>query len=425
MTIKLQETYGMYINGEFVGAASGKTFDSINPATGEKLAAIAYGDVTDVDKAVAAAWEAFPAWGKTSTRERSEILWKISNVIEANIEYLAEIETLDNGKPIEESRWDMWDAVDEFRYFASCIRSDEGLFVEHDDASFSILRREPLGVVGQIVPWNYPICMGCWKLAPALAAGNCIVFKPASNTSISILELAKLIGDILPSGVLNIVTGSGSVCGTALSKHKGIRKIAFTGSTEVGRQIGANAGQNIIPSTLELGGKSAHIIFADCQWERAMIAAQSNILFNSGQICCAGSRLFIQEEIYDKFLTELAARFNAVKVGNGLDPETQMGPVIDESQMKKILEYIDIGVKEGARLVAGGKRLTGNGYDKGFFIAPTILADVDNKMRVAQEEIFGPVLVVLKFKDEDDVIAMANDSCYGLAGGVWTQDINN
>lgn len=424
MSITLKETYGMYINGEFVPAVSGKTFDSINPATGEKLASIASGDKSDVDKAVTAAWKAFEAWGKTTTRERSEILWTISNIIEENVEYLSEIETMDNGKTIEESRWDIYDAVDEFRYFASCIRTDEGLYVEHNNDAFSIIRREPLGAVGQIVPWNYPICMGCWKLAPALAAGNCIVFKPASNTSISILELAKLLNDVLPAGVLNIVTGSGRVLGNALSEHKGINKIAFTGSTEVGRSIGAKAGQNIIPSTLELGGKSAHIVFPDCQWERALRSVQSNILLNCGQICCAGSRLFVHEDIYDKFMAELAKNFDAVKVGNGLDPEARMGPVIDEMQMNKILDYIDIGIKEGVRIAAGGKRLSGPEYDNGFFIAPTILADVDNKMRVAQEEIFGPVLVAIKFTDEADVIAMANDSCYGLAGGVWSQDIN-
>ncbi len=422
--VKLQDAYGMFIGGEFVPAISGKSFDSINPANGERLAEIALGEAADVDKAVASAWAAFPAWGKTSTRERSDILWAIAAEIEKHLEELAEIETLDNGKPIEESRWDIHDTIDEFRYFASCLRAEEGQVVEYDDHNFSILRREPLGVVAQIVPWNYPLSMGCWKLAPALAAGNCIVFKPASNTSISILEFTKRIFSFLPPGVLNIITGNGRDCGSALIRHKGIRKIAFTGSTEVGREVGAIAGHNIIPSTLELGGKSAHIVFSDCQWERALIGVHGGLLYNSGQICSAGSRLFIQADIYEKFLDELAIRFNKVKVGNGLDPETKMGPVIDEAQLNKILDYIKIGIDEGARLVAGGRRLTGPEHKNGFFVEPTILADVDNKMRVAREEIFGPVLTVLQFKDEEEVIAKANDSCYGLAGGVWTQDIN-
>ncbi len=423
-TIDLPRHYDLWIDGGFTPPLSGKTFPAYNPATGEKLADIAAAEAADVDKAVKAAWKAFPDWAAISSRERSDILLAIAKVLEDHFDFLVEVETLNNGKPLEESRWDVWDAIDEFRYFASCIRAEEGSYIEHSATSFNILRREPIGVVAQIVPWNYPLCMGCWKLAPALAAGDCIVFKPASNTPISVLELARLIGPLLPPGVLNILPGGGRTCGEALVQHPDIRKVAFTGSTEIGARIGEIAGKNVIPSTLELGGKSAHIIFPDCQWERALGAVCMGIICNAGQVCSAGSRLFLHRDIYDEFLADLVKKFQNIKVGNGLDPETKMGPVIDENQMKTILHYIDIGVKEGARLATGGKRILSPPYDKGHFIEPTILADADNRMRVAQEEIFGPVLVVIPFSGEQEVIDMANDSLYGLAGGVWTQDIN-
>ncbi len=424
MKFEPKAKYDMFIDGKFVPAQSGKYFTSINPATGKPLAEVAYGDRLDVDTAVKAAWKAYPAWAKKSPMERSDILWKIAEIIDVNAELLAQAETMDNGKPLGESQGDLGDAADQFRYFAGCVRAEEGAYVPYNEKSFSLLIKEPMGVVGQIVPWNFPLSMGSWKLAPALAAGNCIVFKPASNTSISILVLADLLKDVLPPGVLNIVTGSGSVCGEAVISHPDIRKVAFTGSTEVGRRIGKVAGERIIPATLELGGKSANIVFPDCQWERTLIGACVGILFNQGQVCCAGSRLFVHEDIYSRFVSDLVKKFQTVKVGNGLNPETKMGPIIDENQLKKILNYIEIGNKEGAKLACGGNQLTGPGYDGGYFVEPTMFIDVDNKMRIAQEEIFGPVLAVIKFKDEQEVINMANDSTYGLAGAVWTQDIN-
>ncbi len=424
MDIKLEKMYGLFINGEFVPAQSGRTFKTCNPATGEVLAQIAMASADDVDCAVKAAWAAFSSWKKTTARERSEIMWKIADIVEENLEYFSTIETLDNGKTLEEARADITDVVDQFRYFAGCIRTDEGSYVEQDNHGFNIIRKEPLGVVAQIVPWNYPLSMAGWKMAPALAAGNCIVIKPASNTPLSLLEFARLAGKELPNGVLNVVTGSGHDCGEALTAHPGIRKVAFTGSTDVGTGVGETAGKNMIPFTLELGGKSAHIIFPDCQWDRALNAVKGGILGCAGQICSAGSRLFVHKDIYDKFVEELADCFAKVRVGNGLESGIEMGPLVDERQMETVLKYIDIGIKEGARLVTGGRRITEKFYNEGFFIEPTLFADVTNHMRIAQEEIFGPVLSAIPFTSEKEVIEMANDSPYGLAGGVWTQDIN-
>ncbi|ATW24791.1 aldehyde dehydrogenase family protein [Candidatus Formimonas warabiya] len=422
--IGLQKEYGMFIGGQFVPSISSKVFPAVNPANQEKLADVASGTGEDVDRAVNAAWDAYQDWSKRSNKEKATILNKAADEIEKNATFLATIETLDNGKPIGESLFDVSDVVDQFRYFAGCLLAEEGGYIQYDPNCFSILTREPLGVVAQIIPWNYPLSMAGWKLAPALAAGNCTVIKPASNTSLSILEMARLIKDIIPPGVINIVTGSGKLVGEALINHPRIRKIAFTGSTEIGMRMGEVAGRKLIPSTLELGGKSANIIFPDCQFERALIGTCAGILFNQGQVCSAGSRAFVHEAIYEKFVDGLIAKFKLVKVGNGLDPDTKMGPVIDGAQLQKNLDYVEIGKQEGARLAFGGTRLTEGDYGKGFFLAPTLFIDVDNRMRIAQEEIFGPVLVVIKFHDEEEVIALANDSRYGLAGGVWTQDIN-
>ncbi|WP_130860984.1 aldehyde dehydrogenase family protein [Bacilliculturomica massiliensis] len=424
MAVTFKETYGLFIGGEFTPALSGETFDVFNPATGEKLAAAAKAEAADVDRAVKAAWSAFPQWAAMNVRDRSELLWAISDIVEENLEYLTEIETLNNGKLLREARCDIEDVVDQFRYFASCIRSGEGSYVDQGDGNFNILKREPLGVVGQIVPWNYPLSMACWKIAPAMAAGNCIVIKPASSTPLSLLIFAELVQSVIPAGVLNIVTGGGGSCGEALAAHPDIRKIAFTGSTAVGAKIGAIAGGNIIPSTLELGGKSAQILFPDCQWDRALDSVCEGILSNAGQICSAGSRAFIHADIYDEFVQALTERFQAVKVGNGMDDESEMGPVIDSHQLEVILDYVTIGKAEGARLATGGNRKCGGDFDKGYFMEPTLFADVTNQMRIAQEEIFGPVLACIRFTDEKEVIDMANDSPYGLAGSVWTQDIN-
>jgi acyl-CoA reductase-like NAD-dependent aldehyde dehydrogenase len=421
----VDESYKLFIDGKWVDGIEGKTFKAYNPANGEFLATCVDAGQEDVDLAVKASWKAFESWKNVSPQERSRMLLKIADLIDANAEKLAMVETLDNGKPIRETiNIDVPLSSDHFRYFAGAIRTEEGEAVMIDKDTMSIVLREPLGVVGQIVPWNFPLLMGAWKLAPALAAGNCIVFKPSSTTSLSVLELMKLMSEVLPAGVVNIITGRGSVSGNYMLEHEGFRKLGFTGSTEVGYTVAEAAAKRIIPSTLELGGKSANIYFPDAPWEKAIEGLQMGILFNQGQVCCAGSRAFVHESIYDKFLEAAVKAFENVKVGFPWEKDTQMGSLVNESQLKKVLSYVEIGKQEGARVATGGYRLTENGLDKGCFMKPTILADVNNKMRVAQEEIFGPVVCIIKFKDEDEVIKMANDSEYGLGGAVWTKDIN-
>ena len=335
------------------------------------------------------------------------------------------VESLDNGKPFRETMAiDIPLSAKHFRYFAGCIMAEEGSANILDEQFLSLILREPIGVVGQIVPWNFPFLMAAWKLAPVLAAGCCTVFKPSSDTSLSVLEFARLVQDVIPKGVFNVITGSGSKSGQYMLDHKGFRKLAFTGSTEVGRQVALAAADRLIPATLELGGKSANIFFPDCNWEQAIDGLQLGILFNQGQVCCAGSRVFVHEDIYDKFLEDAVKAFNNVKVGVSWDPETQMGSQINERQLEKILSYVEIGKQEGARLICGGERITDGELAKGCFMRPTLLADVTNDMRVAQEEIFGPVACILKFRDEDEVIRMANDNAYGLGGAVWTRDLN-
>lgn len=425
MTKLLQEKYDLYIDGKWVPASDGGVFKSASPATGEYLATCAEATKEDVDKAVEAAWKAFETWKETTPAQRAELLLKIADVIDANKEQLAQIETLDNGKPIRETlNVDIPMAADHFRYFAGVIRAEEGTATMLDNNTMSIVLKEPIGVVGQIVPWNFPFLMAAWKLAPVLAAGCCTVLKPSSYTSLSALELARLIDGILPPGVFNVITGKGSRSGQYILDHSGLSKLAFTGSTEVGINVAKAAADKLIPATLELGGKSANIFFPDCNWELAMEGLQLGILFNQGQVCCAGSRVFVHEDIYDKFVAEAVKRFNNVKVGDPLDANTQMGSQIYAAQVQKVLDYVEIAKKEGATIACGGYKLTENGLDKGNFVAPTLITNVTNDMRVAQEEIFGPVAVVIKFKDEQEVIDMANDSIYGLGGAVWTQDIN-
>ena len=422
---ELQNRYQLFIGGQWRDASDGEFFTTKCPANGEKLAECAQATKEDVDDAVREAWKAFETWKKVPTSERAAILNKIADIIDANTEHLAMVESLDNGKPIRETMAiDIPLSAKHFRYFAGCIMAEEGSANILDEQFLSLILREPIGVVGQIVPWNFPFLMAAWKLAPVLAAGCCTVFKPSSDTSLSVLEFARLVQDVIPKGVFNVITGSGSKSGQYMLDHKGFRKLAFTGSTEVGRQVALAAADRLIPATLELGGKSANIFFPDCNWEQAIDGLQLGILFNQGQVCCAGSRVFVHEGIYDKFLEDAVKAFNNVKVGVSWDPETQMGSQINERQLEKILSYVEIGKQEGARLICGGERLTEGELAKGCFMRPTLLADVTNDMRVAQEEIFGPVACILKFKDEDEVIRMANDNAYGLGGAVWTRDLN-
>ena len=422
---ELQNRYQLFIGGQWRDASDGEFFTTKCPANGEKLAECAQATKEDVDDAVREAWKAFETWKKVPTSERAAILNKIADIIDANTEHLAMVESLDNGKPIRETMAiDIPLSAKHFRYFAGCIRAEEGSANILDEQFLSLILREPIGVVGQIVPWNFPFLMAAWKLAPVLAAGCCTVFKPSSDTSLSVLEFARLVQDVIPKGVFNVITGSGSKSGQYMLDHKGFRKLAFTGSTEVGRQVALAAADRLIPATLELGGKSANIFFPDCNWEQAIDGLQLGILFNQGQVCCAGSRVFVHEDIYDKFLEDAVKAFNNVKVGVSWDPETQMGSQINERQLEKILSYVEIGKQEGARLICGGERITDGELAKGCFMRPTLLADVTNDMRVAQEEIFGPVACILKFRDEDEVIRMANDNAYGLGGAVWTRDLN-
>ena len=425
MKANLDARYDLYINGQWVPASDGKVFTAYNPATGEKLAECAEATKEDVDAAVKAAWAAFPAWRDMGIAERAGILEKIADIIDENAELLATIESMDNGKPIRETMAiDVPYSSDHFRYFAGAIRVEEGKASVLDGNMMSLILREPIGVVGQIVPWNFPFLMAAWKLAPALAAGNCIVFKPSSTTSLSVLTLVKLIGHLLPPGVLNVITGGGSRSGQYMLDHPGFRKLAFTGSTEVGLDVAKAAADKLIPATLELGGKSANIYFDDCKWDMAIDGLQLGILFNQGQVCCAGSRVFVQEGIYDKFVEAAVKAFNSVNVGDPLDPNTQMGAQVDQGQLRKIMSYVNLAKEEGATIACGGEPYTDGACANGSFMKPTLIVNATNDMRVAQEEIFGPVAVVIKFKTEEEVIAMANDSVYGLGGAVWTLEIN-
>lgn len=423
--VNLQEKYGLYINGKWMDASNGDTFVVDSPADGSKLAVCAQATREDVNYAVESAWKAFATWGKTTPKERAALLNKIADVIDANKEHLAMVESMDNGKPLRETlNVDIPASADHFRYFAGAILAEEGTATVLNEQYLSLVLREPIGVVGQIIPWNFPFLMAAWKLAPVLAAGDCTVLKPSKEASLSILELARLIDGILPPGVFNVITGAGSKSGQYMLEHPCFTKLAFTGSTEVGRSVGLAAAERIIPATLELGGKSANIYFDDCNFEQAIDGAQLGILFNQGQVCCAGSRIFVQDTIYDKFVPALVEAFNKVKVGMPWNEDTQMGAQINEAQVKKILGYIDIAKEEGATIACGGERFTEGELAKGAFMKPTLITDVTNDMRVAREEIFGPVAVVIKFHDEDEVVHMANDSIYGLGGAVWTRDIN-
>ena len=361
-----QDSYKLYINGQWIDASDGATFQTRCPANGEGLATCAQATREDVDQAVDAAWAAFRSWKNVTTNERAAILNRIADIIDANAEHLAMIESLDNGKPIRETMAiDVPYSSDHFRYFAGAIRTEEGAAKVLDGNFLSLVLQEPIGVVGQIVPWNFPFLMAAWKLAPVLAAGCCTVFKPSSDTPLSVLELARLTQDVIPAGVFNVITGSGSKAGQYILDHPGFRKLAFTGSTEVGLEVGKAAADKLIPSTLELGGKSANIYFDDCQWDMALDGLQLGILFNQGQVCCAGSRVFVQEGIYDQFVAAAVDAFQKVRVGDPLDPNTQMGSQINEGQLRKILSYIDIAKQEGATIACGGAPYTEGECAKG------------------------------------------------------------
>lgn len=420
--------YDNYINGEWTAPVNGKYFDNISPVNGKVYTKAAHSSKEDLELAVNAAHEAFKTWGKTSATERSIILNKIADRIEDNLEYIATVETIDNGKAVRETlNADIPLAIDHFRYFAGVIRAEEGSHVELDQNTVSLIVHEPIGVVAQIIPWNFPILMAVWKLAPALAAGNCVVLKPAESTPTSILVLMELIGDLLPAGVVNIVNGFGAELGRALVTNPKVSKAAFTGSTPTGRLVMQYATENIIPVTLELGGKSPNIFFNSVMDEDDEFldkAIEGAVLFalNQGEICTCPSRLLIQEDIYDKFIEKVIARVEAIKTGNPLDASVMMGAQASKIQYDKIENYIKLGKEEGAEVLTGGdvNKLEGD-LENGYYIKPTLFKG-HNKMRIFQEEIFGPVLAVTTFKTAEEAIEIANDTLYGLGAGVWTRD---
>jgi aldehyde dehydrogenase len=422
--------YDNYIAGTFTAPVQGRYFDNITPITGAKVCEVARSCAADVELALDAAHAAKEAWGKTSVAERAGILLKIADRMEENLDLLAEAETWDNGKPIRETKAaDIPLSVDHFRYFAGVLRGQEGSMSEIDADTVAYHFHEPLGVVGQIIPWNFSILMAAWKLAPALAAGNCIVLKPAEQTPAAIMVLVALVGDLLPPGVLNVVNGLGAEVGAPLARSNRIAKIAFTGSTETGRKIMQAATENLIPVTLELGGKSPNIFFSDVMAEDDAFldkAVEGFVLFafNQGEVCTCPSRALIQEDIYEAFIERCIARVKAIRQGDPRDPETMLGAQASAEQQGKILSYLTIGVEEGAEVLTGGKeaRMPGD-LSGGFYVEPTILKG-HNKMRVFQEEIFGPVVSVTTFKDEAEALEIANDTMYGLGAGVWSRDAN-
>src|SRR5882724_5956209 len=416
----------MLINGKWVEAASGKTFPSYNPATGDVLARVAEGDREDIDLAVRAARAAFETgpWSKMSPSERGRLIWKIADLIDANREELAELEMLDNGKPLKIARVaDVPLAADLFRYMAGWATKIEGhtIPISMPGKYLAYTLREPVGVVGQIIPWNFPLLMAAWKLGPALAAGCCVVLKPAEQTPLSALRLGELIQEAgIPDGVVNIVSGYGETAGAALAAHPDVDKVAFTGSTEVGKLIVQAAAGNLKKVSLELGGKSPNVVFSDGDVDAAIAGASMAIFFNHGQCCCAGSRLYIEKPIFDKVVEGVSEQAKNIKIGPGWEQSTDMGPLVSEEQMNRVCSYLESGLAEGAKATVGGQR---NG-DKGYFVNPTVLVDTNEKMKVVQEEIFGPVVTAIPFTETEEVMARANDTVYGLAAGIWTKDIS-
>ena len=428
--VSIRKQYQNYIGGEWTKPASGSYFENVTPVTGQVLCEIPRSNAADVDKALDAAHAAKAEWGKTSPAARARILEQIAQRLEDNLEMLATVETWDNGKAIRETMAaDLPLAIDHFRYFAGAIRAQEGGISEIDETTVAYHYHEPLGVVGLIIPWNFPILMATWKLAPALAAGNAVVLKPAEQTPLSILVMMELIADLLPPGVLNIVNGFGLEAGKPLASSNRVNKIAFTGETTTGRLIMQYASQNIIPVTLELGGKSPNIFFddvamADDAFFDKSLEGFAMFALNQGEVCTCPSRALIHESVYDRFMERAIKRVKAIKQANPLDKTTMMGAQASSEQMEKILSYLDIGKQEGAETLTGGKRAALDGeLADGFYIEPTIFKG-HNKMRIFQEEIFGPVVSVTTFKDEEEALALANDTLYGLGAGVWTRDIN-
>ncbi|MEV8214884.1 aldehyde dehydrogenase family protein [Leifsonia sp. NPDC077715] len=420
--------YDHFIGGRYVAPHGGRYFDDITPVTGRPFTEIARGDAEDVDAAVEAAWAAFPEWSRTSVADRALLLTRIADRMEANLELLAVAETWENGKPVRETlAADIPLAIDHFRYFAGAIRAQEGGISELDHDTVAYHFHEPLGVVGQIIPWNFPLLMATWKLAPALAAGNCVVLKPAEQTPASIHVWLDLVRDLLPDGVVNIVNGFGFEAGAPLASHKRIRKVAFTGETTTGRLIMQYASENLIPVTLELGGKSPNIFFEDVAAGRDAFydkALEGFTFFalNQGEVCTCPSRALVQSSIYDGFVGDGLDRVRAIKQGDPLDVSTMIGAQASNDQLEKILSYIDIGRQEGARLLTGGERADlGGELSGGYYVQPTVF-EGDNSMRIFQEEIFGPVLALTRFGDFDDAIGIANDTLYGLGAGVWSRD---
>jgi acyl-CoA reductase-like NAD-dependent aldehyde dehydrogenase len=418
-----QAQYGHFIGGQWVEGASGATIDLMNPATGERISRIAAGNAKDAERAVAAAAEAFKTWGHSSPAQRQELLIEMARRLKARAQDFALLETINNGKPIREAlHFDVPAAIGQFELFAGAAWHLHGQAMDYPDA-IGVVHREPYGVVAQIIPWNVPLIMMATKIAPALAAGNTIVLKPAETVCLSVLEFFREMQDIIPPGVVNVVTGYGADVGEPLVTHPLVRKVAFTGSLPTARRIMQYASVNIIPQTLELGGKSAHIVCDDADIDAAVESAALSTVFNKGEVCLAGTRLLLQESIRDEFLEKLSRTLDGIRMGDPTDPATQMGAQASVMQRDKVLSYLDIGVNEGARIYRGGKRATVPGFENGNFIEPTIFVDVDNRMRIAQEEIFGPVTCAITFKNDDEAIALANDSTYGLGGGLWTRNL--
>jgi aldehyde dehydrogenase len=430
ITIPIKARYDNWINGKFVPPVKGQYFSNLTPITGQPLCEVARSTAEDVELALDAAHAAAPAWGRMSAAGRANILNKIADRLEQNLEAIAVIETIDNGKPVRETMAaDLPLAVDHFRYFAGCLRAQEGTVGEIDQDTVAYHFHEPLGVVAQIIPWNFPLLMAAWKLAPALAAGNAVIIKPAEQTPVSIMAVVELIADLLPPGVLNVVQGFGVEAGKPLASSTRVAKVAFTGETTTGRLIMQYASENIIPVTLELGGKSPNVFFADVlreddEYFDKALEGFAMFALNQGEVCTCPSRALVQESIYDRFMERAVARTKAIRQGHPLDAKTMIGAQASKEQLEKVLGYIDLGKKEGAKVLTGGERTVLDGeLRNGYYVQPTIL-EGNNRMRVFQEEIFGPVVSVTTFKTEDEALAIANDTPFGLGAGVWTRDAN-